>query len=55
MYANNEIGVIQPIAQLAAIARERGVIFHADAVQGVGLIERAAARTRGRFALAFRA
>ncbi|MGA7570860.1 MAG: cysteine desulfurase family protein [Candidatus Aquilonibacter sp.] len=39
MFANNEIGVMQPIAQLAAAARERGVIFHADAVQGVGLVE----------------
>jgi cysteine desulfurase len=39
MYANNEIGVVQPIAQLAAAARKRGVIFHTDAVQGVGLIE----------------
>jgi cysteine desulfurase len=39
MFANNEIGVVQPIAQLAAAARERGVIFHADAVQGVGLVE----------------
>jgi cysteine desulfurase len=38
MYANNEIGVVQPIAQLATVARERGVIFHTDAVQGSGLI-----------------
>ncbi|MEA2665065.1 MAG: cysteine desulfurase, partial [Candidatus Eremiobacteraeota bacterium] len=34
--ANNEIGVIQPLAQLAAIARERGVLFHTDAVQAPG-------------------
>jgi cysteine desulfurase len=33
MLANNEIGVVQPIAQLAAIARRRGVVFHTDAVQ----------------------
>src|SRR6202042_2029269 len=33
MYANNEIGTIQPIAELAAIARSRGVVFHTDAVQ----------------------
>ncbi len=33
MAANNEIGTIQPIAQLASIAREHGVIFHTDAVQ----------------------
>ncbi len=39
MYANNEIGTIQPIAELAAIARERGVTFHTDAVQAVGNIE----------------
>jgi cysteine desulfurase len=32
MYANNEVGTIQPIAELAAIARERGVLFHTDAV-----------------------
>jgi cysteine desulfurase len=34
--ANNEIGTIQPIARLAAIARERGVVFHTDAVQAAG-------------------
>jgi len=33
MLANNEIGTIQPVAQLAAIAREHGVLFHTDAVQ----------------------
>lgn len=33
MYANNEIGTVQPVARLAAIARERGVRFHTDAVQ----------------------
>ena len=36
MYANNEIGTIQPIAELAAIARERGVAFVTDAVQAAG-------------------
>lgn len=36
MFANNEIGTIQPIAQLAAICREHGVWFHTDAVQAVG-------------------
>lgn len=36
MYANNEIGSIQPIAELARICREKGVIFHTDAVQAVG-------------------
>lgn len=38
MTANNEIGVIQPIAELSAIAREHGVPFHTDAVQAVGHI-----------------
>jgi cysteine desulfurase len=36
MYANNEIGTIQPIAELGAICRERGVLFHTDAVQAAG-------------------
>ncbi len=38
MHANNEIGTIQPIAELAAIAREAGVYFHTDAVQTTGQI-----------------
>ncbi len=38
MLANNEIGVIQPVAELAAICRERGVLFHCDAAQAVGKI-----------------
>jgi cysteine desulfurase len=36
MHANNEVGTIQPIAEIAAIAREAGVLFHTDAVQTVG-------------------
>lgn len=36
IYANNEIGVVQPIAELAALARARGVLFHTDAVQAAG-------------------
>ena len=36
MYANNEVGTVQPLAELAAVARERGVIFHTDAVQAAG-------------------
>ncbi|NWG22194.1 MAG: cysteine desulfurase NifS [Chloroflexi bacterium] len=38
MYANNEIGTIQPVAELAAICRERGVPFHTDAVQAPGAL-----------------
>ena len=36
MLANNEVGTIQPIRELARIARERGVLFHTDAVQAIG-------------------
>ena len=36
MYANNEIGTIQPISEIAAVCREKGVLFHTDAVQAVG-------------------
>ena len=36
MLANNEIGTIEPIAELASIAHERGVLFHTDAVQAAG-------------------
>src|SRR5437763_565357 len=39
MHANNEIGTIQPIAELAASARERGAVFHTDAVQSAGKIK----------------
>jgi len=38
MHANNEIGTIQPIAQLAAVAHSRGALFHTDAVQSVAKI-----------------
>jgi cysteine desulfurase len=38
MYANNEIGVVQPIAEIGRIAHERGVLLHTDAVQAVGKI-----------------
>ena len=39
MYANNEIGTIQPIDEIAAICHEKGVLFHTDAVQAVGHID----------------
>ena len=38
MYANNEIGVIQPIEQIGKIAKKRNVLFHVDAVQAIGKI-----------------
>ena len=36
MYANNEIGTIQPVAEIGAVCHEKGVLFHTDAVQAVG-------------------
>lgn len=36
MHSNNEVGTIQPIAEMALIARERGIVFHTDASQSVG-------------------
>jgi cysteine desulfurase len=38
MLANNEVGVIEPLSEIAEIARRRGILFHTDAVQGVGKI-----------------
>jgi cysteine desulfurase len=38
MYANNEIGVLQPIAEIGKIAKKAGVLFHTDAVQAIGKI-----------------
>ena len=39
MFANNEIGTIQPIAEIGAVCRERGVLFHTDAVQAAGHVK----------------
>lgn len=39
MYANNEIGTIQPIEEIAALCKKKGVLFHTDAVQAVGHLE----------------
>jgi len=38
MHANNEVGTLQPIAELARLARERGVLFHTDAAQSAGKV-----------------
>jgi cysteine desulfurase len=39
IYANNEVGSIEPLAEIGAIARERGVLFHTDAVQAGGYLD----------------
>jgi cysteine desulfurase len=46
MHANNETGVIQPIEEIAAIAKQRGILLHTDAVQSIGKIP-ANVRERG--------
>ena len=39
MYANNEIGTIQPISEIGAVCRKKGVLFHTDAVQAAGYVK----------------
>ncbi|MBL8679469.1 MAG: IscS subfamily cysteine desulfurase [Myxococcales bacterium] len=39
MLANNEVGTVQPIREIGAICREKGVLFHTDAVQGIGRVD----------------
>ena len=39
MFANNEIGTIEPIEEIAKIAKEHGILFHTDAVQAIGAVE----------------
>ncbi len=39
MLANNEVGTVQPLAEIGQLTRERGIIFHSDAVQGVGKVD----------------
>jgi len=39
MWANNEVGTVQPVAELAEVARSRGVPFHSDAVQAAGVLD----------------
>ena len=48
MYANNEVGTIQPIAAIAEVARQRGIPFHTDAVQAAGVLSTRCERARRR-------
>ena len=38
MYGNNEVGTLQPIKEIAAIAKEKGIYMHTDAVQVFGMV-----------------
>jgi len=50
MWANNETGLIHPVAELAALAHERGILFHTDAVQAAGKVPVDLGRTRAHYA-----
>jgi cysteine desulfurase len=39
MFVNNEVGVIQPIAEIGELCREKGIIFHVDAAQATGKVD----------------
>ncbi len=54
MHANTEIGTIEPISELAAICREKDVVFHTDAVASVGNTPRGCQCAQRRFAQSFR-
>src|SRR5205814_918481 len=51
MMVNNEIGVIQPVWEIAEICRGKGIIFHCDAVQGAGRVDIDPARALHRVAM----
>lgn len=38
MHANNEVGTVQPIAEIAKVAREHNIVFHTDAAQSLGKV-----------------
>jgi cysteine desulfurase len=38
MHVNNEVGTIQPVAEIGRLAKERGILFHSDGVQSVGKV-----------------
>jgi cysteine desulfurase len=48
MFVNNEVGVIQPIAELGEICREKGIIFHVDAAQATGKVDDRSEQAQGR-------
>ena len=55
MYANNETGVLQPIADIASLVRQRGILMHTDAVQAFGKMSLRVEESGGGFSLVLRA